>query len=147
MLAGADSNQEAATKRLQGHINSGAGYKRLEQMVNSHGGELSTPRDRGTTHAVKATESGYVSRVNAERLGLAVIEMGGGRKKLGDELDHSTGIEFLVRIGDKIEAGQTIANLFCTLTGPAEYAKQLVGAAIGTSPTPVETPQLIVESV
>lgn len=147
VLAGTESDKTSAKNRLQGHIDSGEGLKRLEQMVKSHGGDLNQKREIGATHAVKSIESGYVSRINAERLGLAVIEMGGGRKQLGDELDHSTGIEFLVRIGDKIEAGQTVANLFCTLTGPAEYAKQLVGASIGTSPTPVETPQLIVESL
>ena len=114
-------------------------------MVNSQGGDLNAKRYIAQQHAVTADESGYVGRINAERLGLAIIEMGGGRKKLGDVLDHSTGIEFLVRIGDKIEAGQVIANLFCN-GDIAAYAGQLVSASIGVSPTPVQTPTLIVET-
>jgi len=73
--------------------------------------------------------------------------MGGGRKQLGDQLDHSTGIEFLVRIGDKIEKGQPIANVFCDEKGKADLACQLVGAAVGVSAAEVERPKLIVESV
>jgi len=31
-----------------------------------------------------------------------IIELGGGRKKLGDKLDLSVGIEMLVRLGDRV---------------------------------------------
>jgi len=58
-----------------------------------------------------------------------MIEMGGGRKKMGDQINPSCGIEFLVSIGDEIKEGDTIANLFCE--GPAKnYAAELIRAAV-----------------
>ena len=45
--------------------------------------------------------------MNVEQLGFAIIELGGGRQKLGDKLDFSTGLEMLVRLGDKVEQGPT----------------------------------------
>jgi pyrimidine-nucleoside phosphorylase len=138
-------DQARAIEFLQQKINTGEALEKFAEMVTSHGGDLNAKRYISQQHAVTADESGYVGRVNAERLGLAIIEMGGGRKKLGDVLDHSTGIEFLVRIGDQIEAGQVIANLFCN-GDIAAYAGQLVSASIGVSPTPVPAPTLIVDT-
>jgi thymidine phosphorylase len=147
LLVGADveSSLESARTRLEQKIATGEALEKLAEMVRSHGGDLHAPRDVANQHVVQAHENGYLSRVNAERLGLAVIEMGGGRKKLGDRLDHSTGIEFLVRIGDKIETGQPIAHVFCN-SKAAEYAMELVSASIGLSETQVAPPQLVVDS-
>ena len=144
--AGAEAGLDSARSRLDETIRTGEAHKRLEEMVKSHGGDLSAKRKVEHPRAVKATEAGFLSRVNAERLGLAVIEMGGGRKKIGDPIDHSTGIEFLVRIGDRIEKDQVIANVFCNPTVSA-YAENLVGAAIGVSPDEVPVPELIVETL
>jgi thymidine phosphorylase len=60
--------------------------------------------------------------------------MGGGRKKIGDPVDHSCGIEFCVRIGEQISKGDAIANVFCD-EKLAPLATNLVGAAIGISTT------------
>lgn len=142
--AGVSGTTSAARTTLQDKIDSGDAYQRLVEMVKAHGGDLEADRPLASKQPVLANESGFLSRVNAERLGLAVIEMGGGRKKLGDPIDHSTGIEFLLKIGDPVESGQPIANIFCE--GPkAEYVNQLVGAAVGVSPAPVESLPLIAD--
>lgn len=147
VLAGVENEHADAAKQLKHRINSGEALKRLEEMVKSHGGDLHRKREIGTEHIVESTESGFVHRVNAERLGFAIIEMGGGRKQLGDQLDHSCGIEFLVRIGDKIEKGQPIAKVFCNSSTKAKYACELVLASLGFGSTEIEPPKLIVESL
>ena len=139
------SDGASARKLLQQKIDTGEALQKLEEMVKSHGGDLGLKRYVGRRRTVTAAESGFLHRVNADRLGLAVIEMGGGRKKIGDQLDHSTGIEFLIRIGEKIESGQPIANVFCDSVA-AELAIELVGASIGIGSEPVDPPPLIVES-
>ena len=135
--AGVCKSTSQARVQLQEKIDSGEAYQRLVEMVKAHGGDLEAERPLASKKPVLANESGFLSRVNAERLGLAVIEMGGGRKKLGDPIEHSTGIEFLLKIGDTVENGQPIANVFCD-GAKAEYVNQLVSAAVGVSPIPVE---------
>jgi len=105
--AGVSGTTSAARTTLQGKIDSGDAYQRLVEMVKAHGGDLEADRPLASKQPVLANESGFLSRVNAERLGLAVIEMGGGRKKLGDPIDHSTGIEFLLKIGDPVENSES----------------------------------------
>lgn len=144
--AGVQPSVELARQTLQRQIDSGAARQRFEQMVHSHGGDLAKLTPLAPAQPVLAEEAGYVARINAERLGLAVIEMGGGRKKLGDPLDLSTGIEFLVRLGDQIEVGQPIANLFCQAS-KADYPRELVAASIGISPQPMPKPELIIDAI
>ena len=70
--------------------------------------------------------------------------MGGGRKHIGDKIDHTVGIEFKVKIGDAVAKGQPIAEIFCH-TNKAKHASSLVSASIGTLPVPTEAPKLIVD--
>lgn len=133
VAAGIAADNHSATTQLQTTIEDGTALKKLAEMVEAHGGDLSKSRIRADTHAVTSIESGIVTRINTDRLGLAVIEMGGGRKKIGDPIDHSCGIEFLVRLGDKIQKGDLIANVFCGAKA-APVATNLVGAAVGMSP-------------
>jgi len=144
--AGVQSNTESAVSALQQTIESGAALERLAQMVKNHGGDLSAPRSRGASRDVLAIESGKVNRIHNDRLGLAVIEMGGGRKKLGDQLDHSVGIECLVRLGDSVESGQPVARVFCDDQSKAGYASELVAASFVLGPD-AQSPDLIVESI
>jgi pyrimidine-nucleoside phosphorylase len=145
VAAGVQPDSNSARKELEHRIVTGEALTKFEEMVKSHGGDLNLKREVAPHHIVESDESGYVSRINAERLGLAVIEMNGGRKKIGDELDHSTGIEFLVRLGDKVEKGQPLANVFCG-SKSTNYAMELVGAAVGISEAAQTEPKLIVES-
>jgi pyrimidine-nucleoside phosphorylase len=141
--AGVCNDESSAMSLLKEKIENGDALKKLGEMVKDHGGDLSAPRKRAPKTVVEAYDDGFVCRVDAERLGLAVIEMGGGRKSLGDSIDHSVGIEFLVRIGDEIKKGQPIANLFCQ-PDQQEYVNNLVALSIGTSPVAAESPELVV---
>ncbi len=144
--AGTQSDTKSALRQLQETIDSGAALERLTQMVKNHGGDLTAARARGASRDVLANESGKVARIHNDRLGLAVIEMGGGRKKLGDQLDHSTGIECLVRLGDSVESGQAVARVFCDDDSKAAYASELVAASFVVGPDGA-APDLIVETI
>ena len=145
--AGVQPDMDAARKKIDGVIQSGEALAKLAEMIQNHSGDLDATRERGTEHLVKAYDEGFVSRIDAERLGLAVIEMGGGRKLMTDSLDHTSGIEFLIRIGQRIEKGETIAKVFCNDKSKADYAANLVSLAIGTSPLELPPAQLIVETI
>ena len=58
-------------------------------------------------------------------LGVAIIELGGGRKVLTDAIDHSVGLEMLAKIGDRVEQGQPLVRVF----GAARQNSKPCGAA------------------
>lgn len=144
--SGVADNRDAARVLLQRSIDTGEALKTLKEMVKSHGGDLDAKRELANEHHIESVEDGFVSKINGERLGLAIIEMGGGRKQIGDQLDHSVGIKFLVRLGDKIEKGKRIATIYCP-GNKSEYIRSLIINSIYTSPVKVDEPQLIVESI
>jgi pyrimidine-nucleoside phosphorylase len=110
--AGGADSLDAARDELQQTVDSGAAREKFAEMVAAQGGDLEAPRLVAPASDVVAPESGYITAIDAERLGEAVIAMRGGRQKLGEVLDLSTGFEMLVRFGEKVERGQLLARLF-----------------------------------
>lgn len=144
--SGKDANAESARRRLELLIDEGKAMKAFEKMIRAQDGDLKAKRPLGVRQPVRAEESGYVSRISSDRLGLAVVEMGGGRKKLGDEIDHSVGIEANVRIGDPIEKGEPLAYIYCD-PAKSELPSRLVSLSFGISPVGGDPTELIVERI
>jgi thymidine phosphorylase len=115
-------------------------------MVAAQGGDLDASRTVEPTHEILSPEAGYVTKIDTERLGYVVINLGGGRRQLGDKLDLAVGFEMLVRLGDKIEPKQPIAKIFAESDAAAHVKRDLL-AAISIGDNRVEPPQLIVEKI
>jgi pyrimidine-nucleoside phosphorylase len=146
-LAGIALDTGDGKKRLCRAIADGTGYEKLAEMVREHGGDLAGPRPRGKERVVTADEAGYVAAIDGKRLGLSIIEMGGGRRALGESIDPTVGIEFLARLGQNISRGEPLARVFCDRPAAAETAEHLVAMAVRVSPHPRDPPPLIVQEI
>lgn len=89
-------------------LDSGAAAERFAQMAAALGGPtdlLEKPRAHLAEAPVKrevfAQEQGYVKSVEARKIGLAVIELGGGRRRPEDAIDHAVGFTDLASVGSK----------------------------------------------
>ena len=146
VLAKRESTTAAARKRLDKAISSGAGLEKFREMVAAQGGDLDAPRPVAPAHDVTSPWGGYVSAIDTERLGYVVINLGGGRRQLGDKLDLSVGFEMLVRLGDKVDSGQPLARVFAKPDAVAHIKRDLL-AAITVNDNPIASPALIVERI
>jgi pyrimidine-nucleoside phosphorylase len=106
------ANGAEAIQKLQQTIDSGEAMEQFTEMVVAQDGDLNAPRPVAPASELKSSRSGYLGRIDVELLGKAIIAMGGGRQVLSDQLDHSTGLEMLTRLGDKIDASQPLARIF-----------------------------------
>ncbi|MFV0442196.1 MAG: thymidine phosphorylase [Planctomycetaceae bacterium] len=140
--AGMADSTELARELLQYQIDSGAGREKLAAMVAAQGGRLDTSRPVANSHPLLSSSAGYIASIDGEAFGLAVIELGGGRRQQGDRLDHAVGLELLVRIGDRIERGQPLLNVFAH-SGQFERVSELLLSAISLSNRPLPPPRLI----
>ncbi|UWU14238.1 thymidine phosphorylase [Rhizobium sullae] len=78
---------------------------------------------------VLAGESGWLSACDARDVGMAVIDLGGGRRHPADKIDHRVGFSALLPLGTRVEKGDTIA-----IVGAAdEAAAQKAAASITAS--------------
>jgi thymidine phosphorylase len=60
---------------------------------------------------VPALNAGWVQSKATRDIGLAVVELGGGRRKAGDRIDHRVGFSNVVSLGQRIECGQPLARV------------------------------------
>src|SRR4051794_8145795 len=146
VLAKRESTKEAARNRLGRAIESGAGLEKFREMVAAQGGNLDAPRPVAPAQEVTSSRSGYVDSVDTEQIGRVIIELGGGRKQLGDALDLSVGLEMLVRLGDHIEEGQPLVRLFAEPDSANRVRSELL-AAINIGDNRIDGPPLIIETI
>lgn len=136
----------AARATLTAHLDSGRALEKFREMVTAQGGDLDAPRRRAPTWTLESREAGYVAAMDAERLGLAVVEMGGGRKHLGEPIDHGVGIEMLVRLGDRVERGQPLMNILAP-TAARSRGLRLLETCITLAPVAAAREPLIAERI
>jgi pyrimidine-nucleoside phosphorylase len=139
-------NVEQAQSTLLGHLSSGRAMNKFREMVRAQGGDLDAPRPRGAKSAVAAAAGGFIAAIDVEQLGWAIIDMGGGRKQVGEAIDHSVGLEMLVRLGDRVQRGQPLAHVFSRDETRDSAARQ-VEQAIRISAEPPHPQPLVAERI
>lgn len=112
LCAVSDIHKESAADLLVAKLDSGEALQVFERMVAAQGGRLEMPRTVGRERRLTAERDGFIIGIDTEAIGHAIIELGGGRRKPGDRIDSSVGIELRVRIGDAVSQGEEIARIF-----------------------------------
>ena len=130
VATGRFTRNEDAMVSLQGTLDSGAALRRFQQMVEFQSGIFvdSLPLARDSTF--ESPLSGRLTQLDGQRIGQAVIALGGGRQKLSDQVDHQVGLEMLVRLGDTVSIGQPLMRIFARDNATRQAAEQLLRSAL-----------------
>ena len=153
LLAGTVDSPEAGIAELRKHLVSGAAFERFQKMVALHGGDSKALTDYGRLPVAElleplpAPDTGYVTAVNADQIGRAVILLGGGRSKTDDPIDHAVGIADLVKIGDRITRGEPLLTVHANDPQRRDAALEQLAAAVTVSSDPEAIPSLIVKTI
>lgn len=149
--AGKTESLEEATALLNTNLENGKALENFKQMVQAQGGDGSYIEDPSNFDIasqlieVKAETSGYIEKLDALEVGRVSNLIGAGRNTIEDAVDLTAGVYLAKKIGDKIEAGETIATLHTNVTD-AETIEQAVSemkAAAVISSNAVQPPKLI----
>ena len=140
---------EDARNRLRGVIESGEALSKFRAMVEAQGGDLRVIDDPSLFPQaklrieVKAESSGYIASLDARKVGRAVMALGGGRKDLLSQIDHSVGIELIRKRGEETKRGENLALIYASQEEEAREAQLLVQDAYQLSEEPQAKPPLI----
>ena len=134
--AGLCESRVQGAARIAQALASGAAAERFGRMVAQMGGPLGFIDD-WTRHLpaapvireVAAPDSGVISGIDGEALGLAVVALGGGRKVETDAIDPAVGISDVVRLGARVTHGQVLARVHAASAAAADAACGAVRAA------------------
>ena len=116
-LAGVGTIEECIEK-AQAAVADGSALKRLAAMVEAQGGDASYILDTEKfekapfAYDVKAERAGYIVSMNTESCGIASSMLGAGRETKESEIDFTAGIIIQKKVGDYVEAGETMAVMY-----------------------------------
>jgi len=63
-------------------------------------------------YELRAQEGGVVSELDAYRVGIATLRLGGGRESKNAPIDHGVGVYLLKKIGDPVSPGDVLAKIY-----------------------------------
>ena len=144
MLAGKAKTHAEAVRMLEEALESGAGLRKLEEMIRAQGGDPAVCRDVNllpqapVKKTVLCGRSGWVRRMDTTALGLAAQAMGAGRMRAEDRIDYSVGFVLNVRIGDRVYPDTPLCELHARTEEEAERAEKAVRDALVFSEEPCE---------
>ena len=116
-LAGMGSIEECM-ENAKAAIADGSALKRLAAMVEAQGGDPAYILDTENfekapfAYEVKAERAGYIVSMNTESCGIASSMLGAGRETKESEIDFTAGIIIQKKVGDYVEAGETMATMY-----------------------------------
>jgi pyrimidine-nucleoside phosphorylase len=141
-LTGKAADREGAGKQLDAEIASGRPLQKFREMVAAQGGDLDQLPPLGPHTDIVAGQAGFVSKIDNEQFGRAIIDLGGGRKVMTDKLDHAVGMACLVRIGDQVERGKPLVRVYAS-PEQASNVRSTLARAIAIGREQVPSPPLI----
>ena len=118
-------------KKIIDVINNGSAYEKFEKMIFAHGGKIkSISLNPSSNKIIKSSEEGYLNIIDTKRIGMAIIELGAGRKKIEDTVDSQAGIRFFKKHGDMIKKNEPIFEVFSSDKDKIRVAYKMINQSI-----------------
>ncbi|MDJ0906291.1 MAG: thymidine phosphorylase [Woeseiaceae bacterium] len=131
LLTGMESDLDKALDRCGQAVTSGKAAERFDEMCVALGGPAGFVANDGkhlaqapVTRAVHA--SGFLAAVDVRAVGNAIIELGGGRRQVGEALDLSVGFSDVARIGTLLDGETPLAVIHAASDDDAALAERLL---------------------
>ena len=153
LLTDQSENEDEARVRLQDLLLSGHALNRFKDLVEAQDGD-SAPMDNlsllpqaRVVRPMRSEREGYVSRLDARTVGLTAMDLGAGRKKKGERVDHAVGIVLHKKIGDSVDQGEDLCTIHAQSEDAAQRAEATLLEAYDWQDHPVEPPPLVYQVV
>ncbi|HOD05906.1 MAG TPA: pyrimidine-nucleoside phosphorylase [Anaerolineaceae bacterium] len=110
-------NLQFARQMAEEALESGQAWTLFRQLVHAQGGDLAYVDDperlprAALVETVSAARAGYLSGINAREVGETSVELGAGRARKEDPIEHSVGIVIHHKVGDRVEKGQPLFTI------------------------------------
>ena len=118
VLAGKADDLTTAREQLERTIQDGSALEKFKQMIEMQGGDPAVIGDYGimpqAQHQIPivADRDGVVTKVAADEMGIASMQLGGGRSAKDDQLDYAVGLELHHKVGDRVTKGETLVTVY-----------------------------------
>ena len=151
-LAGKGEDIKKNKIEIENCVNSGKAYKKFVELIQRQGGDISYCENTEKFEKAKYEENitfeeGYISKIDAEKIGKIACYLGAGRIKKEDKIDMSAGIIVNKKVGDYIKKEDIVATLYSNSKEKIEEAKEMIKQAITIRDKKVEKEKMILEII
>ncbi len=153
VMTGRATSFPEADVRVQHAIRSGAAVAKLAEVIAAQGGDArQIEQPQRLLHApvqrmVSSSHSGYIADIDSERIGLASMQLGAGRFKKGDSIDHRTGFVLQAKVGDYVRQGEALIEIHARTEQEAEAIQDTLLASYQWSEEPIVVEPLIYDVI
>lgn len=131
LLANRVKTEREAAKLLYANLCSGKAWQKFRDMVAFQGGKCQVLQNKNHFLKVKhkyemgSEKSGFVAKIDAYKLGMAAVELGAGRRQIGDRIDPFVGFEVLSKIGNRVDKNQVLMVVYSNKMLGSDYLDRL----------------------
>lgn len=106
---------EENKRRILDAVESGIAFEKFKTLVSAQGGDVSYVEDVSKFEKAKyvlefkSKYSGYIKEIDSYAIGEFCMDLGAGRKKKDDDINHKVGVILKKKIGDYVEVGDVLA--------------------------------------
>ena len=144
VLGGRAPDLQSARRLAEDAIKNGSAFEKFRQLVIAQGGDVSyidqpdKMEQARFVEMVPSPSSGFLAQVHARLIGEASVNLGAGRAKKSDLIDHSVGFEILHKVGEHVKAGEPLFILHANDAEKLKAAKETALVAHSFSQTAIE---------
>jgi pyrimidine-nucleoside phosphorylase len=142
-----------ARMRVETALADGGAAKRFAQLVEAQGGDPHCVEDPSrlpqpkAKREVRAGRGGVLAVLDAERIGLAAVELGAGRARKEDAVDPAAGIILHKHLGEEVRAGDVLAELHAASDMRLDAGEARLRDAVTIGDTPPRRKPLVLERI
>jgi thymidine phosphorylase len=134
------TDEADAEQKINHVLQSGKAAEKFDQMIVSLNGPTDfvdnpwkTMTKAKVIQDIVVPHSGYIAAMQTYKMGMSVVELGGGRTANGQKIDHTVGFDNILPVGTKLDAGQAVARVHADSEDAAKLATQQYLEALSIS--------------
>ncbi|HYO46010.1 MAG TPA: thymidine phosphorylase [Gemmatimonadota bacterium] len=153
ILTGLEKGEAEATHRVEEALSSGRALELFRDNVEAQGGDPRVTDDPSllpsapVRREIQAPADGWLAGLPAREVGYALIEIGGGRRVKGAEIDRAVGFELVRRPGEEVTEGDAWCVVHARKEDDATAAAERLAALAVWSAEPVELPPVVTKRI
>jgi pyrimidine-nucleoside phosphorylase len=153
LLSGVAGTRGEARARLARCVADGSALDKFRELLIAQGGDARVLEDpwrlpqAAHREPLPARRPGFVQEVDAMGVALAALRLGAGRARTEDRVDPAVGIDALVKVGERVEAGAPLGVIHASSLPAMHDARAMLAGAIMIGDQPPPTTSLIGEVI
>lgn len=130
IAGGVTDDEELAEQMLSEVIQNGSALNKLADFVAAQGGNAKAVYDTSllpkasVTDEILSEQAGYVKKIDCDEIGICSLILGGGRETKESVIDLSVGMVLHKKVGDFVQAGESLATIYANDRDKLEVAKE-----------------------